>query len=109
MNMANLLPVSCTCALCRHEVAFVLGQVAPPCAVVKLVDRLKDVEENPMVVSHVCAEALGGIAAPGVDVEFELAKYLSFDIQDVVCESCVIALYMADYNNSTEFLKNDCG
>lgn len=80
-----------------------------PCAVVELVDRLKDVEENPMVVSHVCAEALGGIAAPGVDVEFELAKYLSFDIQDVVCESCVIALYMADYNNSTEFLKNDCG
>jgi len=94
--------LSCTSALFRHEVAFVLGQVASPCAVAELVDRLKDVEENPMV-RHECAEALGGIAAPGVDVESELAKYLSSDIPDVVRESCVVALDMADYNNSTEF------
>jgi len=94
--------LNCTSALFRHEVAFVLGQVASPCAVAELVDRLRDAQENPMV-RHECAEALGGIASPGVDVETELAMYLSSDQPAVVRESCVVALDMADYNNSTEF------
>jgi len=94
--------LTCSSALFRHEVAFVLGQVASPCAVAELVDRLRDTQENPMV-RHECAEALGGIASPGVDVETELARYLSSDIPAVVRESCVVALDMADYNNSTEF------
>eukprot|EP00092_Neocalanus_flemingeri_P001996 GFUD01002129.1.p1 GENE.GFUD01002129.1~~GFUD01002129.1.p1 ORF type:complete len:307 (+),score=92.36 GFUD01002129.1:416-1336(+) len=94
--------LNCTSALFRHEVAFVLGQVASPCAVEELVDRLRDAQENPMV-RHECAEALGGIASPGVDVETELAKYLSTDQPAVVRESCVVALDMADYNNSKEF------
>ena len=38
-----------------------------------------------------------------VDVETQLARYLSSDIPAVVRESCVVALDMADYNNSTEF------
>ena len=63
-----------------------------------MVYRLKDVEENPMVITHVFEEAEGGSAAPGVDVESESAKYLSFDIADIVRESCVVALDMADYN-----------
>jgi len=94
--------LECSSALFRHEVAFVLGQVASPVAVAELVDRLRDVEENPMV-RHECAEALGGIASPGVDVQTELSKYLSGEVPDVIRESCVIALDMADYNNSTEF------
>lgn len=94
--------LNCSSALFRHEVAFVLGQVASPCAVAELVDRLRDTKESPMV-RHECAEALGGIASPGLDVESELAKYLSSDIPAVVRESCVVALDMADYNGSTEF------
>jgi len=94
--------LSCSSALFRHEVAFVLGQVASPCAVAELVDRLRDTEESPMV-RHECAEALGGIASPDVDVESELTKYLESDIPAVVRESCVVALDMADYNNSQEF------
>jgi deoxyhypusine monooxygenase len=94
--------LNCSGALFRHEVAFVLGQVASPCAVAELVDRLRDTEESPMV-RHECAEALGGIASPDVDVESELTKYLDSDIPGVVRESCVVALDMADYNNSKEF------
>jgi len=94
--------LGCSSALFRHEVAFVLGQVASPCAVAELVDRLRDTEESPMV-RHECAEALGGIASPDVDVESELTKYLDSAIPAVVRESCVVALDMADYNNSKEF------
>ena len=89
-------------ALFRHEVAFVLGQVASPYAVQELTDRLRDDGESPMV-RHECAEALGSIATPGLGVEEELAKYLSQETPDVVRESCEIALDMADYNNSEEF------
>jgi len=94
--------LNCSSALFRHEIAFVLGQAASPHAVNELIGRLADTEENPMV-RHECAEALGGIASPGVEVETELAKYLSSDQPAVVRESVVVALDMADYNNSTEF------
>ena len=89
-------------ALFRHEVAFVLGQLASPYAVKELKERLRDDGESPMV-RHECAEALGSIAVPGLGVEEELAKYLSEEAPDVVRESCEIALDMADYNNSEEF------
>ena len=89
-------------ALFRHEIAFVLGQVASPHAVQELLARLRDDKESAMV-RHECAEALGSIASPGLNVEEELAKYLSQETPDVVRESCVIALDMADYNNSEEF------
>jgi len=89
-------------ALFRHEVAFVLGQLASPYAVKELKERLRDDGESPMV-RHECAEALGSIAVPGLGVEEELAKYLSEEAPDVVRESCEIALDMADYNNSDEF------
>ena len=89
-------------ALFRHEIAFVLGQAASPHAVAQLVDRLRDESESAMV-RHECAEALGSIASPGLDVEAELGKYLGQDTPSVVRESCVIALDMADYNNSEEF------
>jgi len=87
-------------ALFKHEVAFVLGQVASPAAVQALTDCLADVAENPMV-RHECAEALGGIGTEGV--EEELAKYLGEEVPDLVRESCIIALDMVDYANSEEF------
>ena len=89
-------------ALFRHEIAFVLGQVASPHAVQELLARLRDEQESAMV-RHECAEALGSIASPGLNVEEELRKYLAQGTPDVVRESCVIALDMADYNNSQEF------
>jgi len=90
----------CSSALFRHEIAFVLGQVASPLASEQLLARLRDENENPMV-RHECAEALGDI--PGVEIEAEMAKYLDPKVDPVVRESCVIALDMADYNNSKEF------
>lgn len=92
--------LDCSSALFRHEVAFVLGQVASPAAVEELTVRLRDDQENPMV-RHECAEALGGIGAPGV--ERELEKYLDENEAAVVRESCIVALDMFDYNNSAEF------
>jgi len=92
--------LDCKSALFRHEIAFVLGQVASPVAVQELTVRLRDIAENPMV-RHECAEALGGIGGPGV--EDELSKYLSSEEAAVVRESCVVALDMVDYNNSNEF------
>lgn len=92
--------LDCPSALFRHEVAFVLGQVASPAAVEELTVRLRDAAENPMV-RHECAEALGGIGASGVEKELE--KYLDKNEADVVRESCVVALDMFDYNNSAEF------
>jgi len=89
-------------ALFRHEIAFVLGQAASPYAVNALMSRLQDLQENPMV-RHECAEALGGIASPGTDLEGELAKYLHSGEADVVRESCVVALDMAEYKNNDEF------
>jgi len=92
--------LQCSSALFRHEIAFVLGQVASPLASEQLLARLRDENENPMV-RHECAEALGDI--PGVEMEAEMAKYLDPKIDPVVRESCEIALDMADYNNSKEF------
>ena len=42
--------------LFRHEVAFVLGQVASPYVASKLTSRLRDPNESP-IVRHECAEA----------------------------------------------------
>jgi len=92
--------LSCKSALFRHEVAFVLGQTASPLAKERLLERLRDEEENPMV-RHECAEALGDI--PGVDILTEMKAYLDPSVDSVVRESCVIALDMADYNSSAEF------
>jgi len=87
-------------ALFRHEVAFVLGQVASPLALPQLLARLRDEQENPMV-RHEAAEALGDI--PGVKLEEVMSKYLHPEVDPILRESCEIALDMADYNNSKEF------
>lgn len=86
-------------ALFRHEIAFVLGQLQNEIAVPYLKESLEDNEENEMV-RHECAEALGSIATP--DCLNILNKYLA-DTKRVVRESCVIALDMCEYENSTDF------
>jgi len=86
-------------ALFKHEVAFVLGQLQNEASVLGLQASLEDMEENEMV-RHECAEALGSIATP--ECYKILNKYLN-DSKRVVRESCVIALDMCDYENSTEF------
>lgn len=86
-------------ALFRHEVAYVLGQTQSPVAVESLRYGLERVEENHMV-RHECAEALGAIATD--ECEQLLKKYLN-DSETVVKESCLVALDMADYENSEQF------
>ncbi|XP_053973696.1 deoxyhypusine hydroxylase [Hylaeus volcanicus] len=86
-------------ALFRHEIAFVLGQLQEEISVPYLKATLEDTEENEMV-RHECAEALGSIATP--DCFSILNKYLN-DNKRVVRESCIIALDMCEYENSSEF------
>ena len=86
-------------ALFKHEIAFVLGQLQDETSVPGLQASLENTEENEMV-RHECAEALGSIATP--ECYKILNRYLN-DSKRVVHESCVIALDMCDYENSTEF------
>ncbi|XP_020298788.1 deoxyhypusine hydroxylase [Pseudomyrmex gracilis] len=86
-------------ALFRHEIAFVLGQLQEKISVPGLQASLENTEENEMV-RHECAEALGSIATP--ECYEILHKYLN-DSKRVVRESCIIALDMCDYENSSEF------
>ncbi|KYQ59443.1 Deoxyhypusine hydroxylase [Trachymyrmex zeteki] len=86
-------------ALFKHEVAFVLGQLQDEASIPGLQASLEDTKENEMV-RHECAEALGSIATP--ECYEILNRYLN-DSKRVVHESCVIALDMCDYENSTEF------
>lgn len=83
----------------KHEVAFVLGQLQKEASVPALRASLEDTEENEMV-RHECAEALGSIATPEC---YEILKKYLNDNERVVRESCIVALDMCDYENSTEF------
>jgi len=85
-------------ALFRHEIAYVLGQISSELSAPALTATLADTNEIDMV-RHEAAEALGSIGS----VNQELKKYLDKDVPAVVRESCVVALDIADYNNSEEF------
>ncbi|XP_017892059.1 deoxyhypusine hydroxylase [Ceratina calcarata] len=86
-------------ALFKHEIAFVLGQLQEEVAVPHLEASLRDTRENEMV-RHECAEALGSIATPGC---FRILNEYLNDEERVVRESCIIALDMCEYENSSEF------
>ncbi|KRY77737.1 Deoxyhypusine hydroxylase [Trichinella pseudospiralis] len=86
-------------ALLRHEVAFVLGQLANPAAMDVLKRRLCKMDENCMV-RHECAEALGAIG--NLECRLILEQFLQ-DKERVVRESCEVALDMCDYINSQDF------
>lgn len=97
--MLILVGLKAGSALFRHEVAFVLGQLQEEVSVPHLKASLDDANENEMV-RHECAEALGAIATPYC---FEILKKYLEDDKRVVRESCVIALDMCEYENSSEF------
>lgn len=83
-------------ALFRHEIAYVLGQLQSPSSIPALKKQLSLKDEVSMV-RHECAEALGSIATP--ECEEILTSFLD-DPEDVVRESCVVALDMLNYENS---------
>lgn len=91
--------LKCGSALFRHEIAYVLGQMQHEASVPQLTASLECTAENPMV-RHECAEALGSIAkAPCLTI---LQAYAQ-DKEQVVRESCEVALDMYNYENGTDF------
>ncbi|KPI35505.1 Deoxyhypusine hydroxylase [Cyphellophora attinorum] len=86
-------------ALFRHEIAFVFGQLSHPESIPALLAVLEDSKEESMV-RHEAAEALGSLGdEPGVE---DMLKRFLDDPEQVVRESVVVALDMAEYEKSTE-------
>ncbi|KAI1130294.1 deoxyhypusine hydroxylase [Nemania abortiva] len=84
-------------ALFRHEIAFVFGQLSHPASIPALTAALSDLEEASMV-RHEAAEALGSLGdEEGVE---ETLKRFLHDKEKVVRESVIVALDMADYEQS---------
>lgn len=86
-------------ALFRHEIAFVFGQLSHPASIPSLVTTLSNTEEASMV-RHEAAEALGSLDEEE-GVEEVLKKFLN-DKEQVVRESVIVALDMAEYERSGE-------
>jgi len=86
-------------ALVRHEIAYVLGQMQDPQAVKALSKSLALASEHPMV-RHEAAEALGAIGSPDTVL---LMRQYAMDSEQVVKESCIVALDVFDYYTSNEF------
>jgi deoxyhypusine monooxygenase len=86
-------------ALFRHEIAFVFGQLSHPASIPSLVETLSDLKEASMV-RHEAAEALGSLGEED-GVEDVLKKFLD-DPEQVVRESVIVALDMAEYEKSGE-------
>lgn len=89
----------CGSALFRHEVGYVLGQLQHEAAVSELAATLARTTESPMV-RHECAEALGAIARPAC---LAALREHTTDPEQVVRESCEVALDMYEYENSQDF------
>jgi len=86
-------------ALFRHEIAFVFGQLSHPASIPSLVATLSKIDEASMV-RHEAAEALGSLGEePGVDA---LLKTFLDDPEQVVRESVIVALDMAEYERNGE-------
>lgn len=86
-------------ALFRHEIAFVFGQLSHPASIPALLKVLGDTKEESMV-RHEAAEALGSLGEePGV--EEELKAFLN-DSEQVVRDSVIVALDMAEYERTGE-------
>lgn len=84
-------------ALFRHEIAFVFGQLSHPASIPALLKVLGDKSEESMV-RHEAAEALGSLGEePGV--EEQLRAFLE-DSEQVVRESVIVALDMAEYEKN---------
>ncbi|ROT79601.1 Deoxyhypusine hydroxylase [Penaeus vannamei] len=83
----------------KHEIGYVLGQMASDAVVDELAAVVRDEKENEMV-RHEAAEALGSVATERAMAV--LKDYLG-DEARVVRESCEVALDMSEYENSSEF------
>lgn len=94
-HLGNALVKDSSSALLRHEVAYVLGQLQHSDAVEYLELSLKRDHEHCMV-RHESAEALGAIEERWGECETILSQFLHDD-DDVVRESCLVALDAADY------------
>ncbi|KAI9745698.1 MAG: deoxyhypusine hydroxylase [Claussenomyces sp. TS43310] len=89
-------------ALFRHEIAFVFGQLSHPASIPALVKALSNKEEAGMV-RHEAAEALGSLGdEEGVE---DILKQFLNDEEQVVRDSVIVALDMADFerNGETEY------
>ncbi|KAH7912549.1 armadillo-type protein [Hygrophoropsis aurantiaca] len=85
-------------ALLKHELAYCLGQMKQPSALLVLESVLKNSDEDPMV-RHEAAEAMGAISSrQSIPI---LRQYLS-DPNRSVRETCEIALAKIDWDNSEE-------
>lgn len=106
-------------ALFRHEVAYIFGQLSNPYSVPALLHVMRDQGEDEMV-RHEAAEALGGIASEGEELEGDgffdneedkqkgvlgiLREWCTLEIApEVVRESCQVAVDMWEYENSNQF------
>lgn len=89
-------------ALFRHEIAFVFGQLSHPASIPALTAALANIEEASMV-RHEAAEALGSLGE--VDGVEETLKGFLNDKEQVVRDSVIVALDMADFekNGETEY------
>jgi deoxyhypusine monooxygenase len=94
-QLCRALTQDASSALLRHEVGYVLGQMQHPSSVEALEESLRRADEH-MMVRHEAAEALGAIDGRWEDVERILSEF-SADPNDVVRESCLVALDAADY------------
>ena len=84
-------------ALFRHEIAFVFGQLSHPASIPSLVTVLSDRDEASMV-RHEAAEALGSLGdEDGVE---DTLKHFLDDPEQVVRESVIVALDMAEYERT---------
>ncbi|KAK2785829.1 deoxyhypusine hydroxylase [Onygenales sp. PD_12] len=86
-------------ALFRHEIAFVFGQLSHPASIPSLTAALSNKEEASMV-RHEAAEALGSLGEEE-GVEETLRKFLD-DPEQVVRDSVIVALDMAEYEKNGE-------
>jgi len=84
-------------ALFRHEVAFVFGQLSHPASIPSLIETLSNQKESSMV-RHEAAEALGSLGEEK-GVEEVLKKFID-DPEQVVRESVIVALDMAEYEKA---------
>ena len=86
-------------ALFRHEIAFVFGQLGHPASIPSLFETLKNDKEACMV-RHEAAEALGSMGdEEGVDA---MLQQFVKDKEQVVRESVIVALDMAEFERSGE-------
>lgn len=86
-------------ALFRHEIAFVFGQLSHPASIPSLAATLGNTREESMV-RHEAAEALGSLGdEEGVE---DLLRSFLDDPEQVVRDSVIVALDMADFEKNGE-------